>query len=198
MKNRLEKELPDHIIIQSEAPDIYIADYKKSNIGNVVLLETVPPDIKYVYLENSNNISVFFDGFKDNALVISPGNHSQQCECVIFPTSCKEEDWVLFIECKYTYDLKTATDVKNGYPQKMLSQIIDTVTFFRNKGILSKEKRATAIVSFPNLMEEFNSTFFSGELSALDIIKNHNIRVRATNSAIIKSQKIIVLNSIQE
>lgn len=195
MKDRIEKKLPDHTIIESEATNIYIVDYKKLNNGDVVLLENEPDDIKYVHLENGNKVSFYFDGFKDNALVIKTGEYSQQCECVLFPTDCNETDWVLFIECKYSYDLKTASDVKNGYPQKMISQIVDTVSFFRSKGILEAKRRATAIVSFPNLMEEFNSTFFSGEFTELDILKEHNILIRATNSAIIKSQKRITLNS---
>jgi hypothetical protein len=195
MKVSIEKELPDHTIIESSAPNIYIVDYKKLNKGDVVLLEDEPDDIKYVYLENTNGISIYFDGFKDNALVIKAGEHSQQCECVLFPTDCNETDWVLFIECKYTYDLKTASDVKNGYPQKMISQIVDTVTFFRKKGILEEKRRASAIVSFPNLMEEFNSTFFTGRYTELDILKEHNILIRATNSATIKSQKRITLNA---
>lgn len=195
MKVSIEKELPDHLIIKSEATNIYIVDYKKLNNGDVVLLEEEPDDIKYVYLQNNNGISIYFDGFKDNALVIKDGEHSQQCECVLFPADCNGTDWVLFIECKYTYDLKTASDVKNGYPQKMISQIIETVSFFRSKGILDQKRRASAIVSFPNLMEEFNSTFFTGTLTELDILKEHNILVRATNSATIKSQKRITLNS---
>lgn len=195
MKLSIEEKLPDHKIIESDANNIYIVDYKKLNNGDVELLEKEPDDIKYVHLENSTKVAVYFDGFKDNALLIKAGEHSQQCECVLFPKDCNETDWALFIECKYSYDLKTASDVKNGYPQKMISQIVDTVAFFRNKGILGAKRRATAIVSFPNLMEEFNSTFFSGEFTELDILKEHNILIRATNSAIIKSPKRISLNS---
>ena len=195
MKVSIEKQLPHHTIIESDATNIYIVDYKKLNNGDVVLLENEPEDIKYVHIENTNNISIYFDGFKDNALVMKAGEHSQQCECVLFPKDCNETDWVLFIECKYSYDLKTATDVKNGYPQKMIRQIIDTVSFFRSKGILDAKRRASAIVSFPNLMEEFNSTFFSGEFTELDILKEYNILIRATNSATIKSQKRITLDA---
>lgn len=194
MKDSIEKKLSEHTIIESKAANIYIVDYKNLNNGEVTLLENMPNDIKYVHLENNTEVAVYFDGFKDNALKITTGNYSQQCECVLFPTSCDETDWVLFIECKYTYDLKSATDVKNGYPQKMISQIIDTVSFFRNKGILKATKRATAIVSFPNLMEEFNSAFFTGELNVLDILIEYNILIRATNSAKIKSSKRISLN----
>lgn len=196
MKDSILNELPEHVIVESKAKKIYIVDYKEFNGGGVQLLENEPVDIKYVFLDNANEISIFFDAFKDNALPITVGICSQQCEGVAFPKAGNENDWALFIECKYAYDLKKATDVKNGYPQKMIGQIIDTVQYFRQKGILADRKRATAIVAFPNLMEEFNSTFFTGDQSELDILKEHNILIRATNSATIISPKRISLNSV--
>jgi hypothetical protein len=196
MKDRIEKSLSKHTLFNTSAANIYIVDYRKLNGGDVDLLEKKPTDIGSVYVSNPNALSLHFNAFKDNALVINKGNHSQQCEGVMYPNTCKESDWVLFIECKYTYDLKTASDINNGYPYKMIGQIVDTVSFFRDKGILEKDRRATAIVSFPTLMDEFSSTFFSGDISELDILKNYNILIRATNSATIESQKVIVLNSI--
>ncbi len=195
MKAKIEQTLPPnkHTIFESSAQSLYVVDYKKLNGGPVCLLETEPTDIKAVHIANEKNIPIYFDAFKDNALIKSNGNHSQQCEGVLFPTTCNENDWVLFIECKYTYDLKTATDTKNGYPQKMITQIIDTVNFFREKGILDPNRRATAIVAFPNLVEEFNSTFFTGQQSETDILIQHKILIRATNSAFIKSTKNIKL-----
>lgn len=189
MKEIIEKKLPNHIIVKSDSDNIYIADYKNKNNGSVTLLENEPDDINFVYLQNSNRVAIYFDGFKDNALILDDGTHSQQCECILFPSSCNETDWVLFIECKYVKDLKAATDVKNGYPKKMLSQIIDTVKFFRDKGILKENRRATAIVAFPNLLREFNSVIFSGYIT--DISIEHNILIRPTDSAIIKSSKTI-------
>jgi hypothetical protein len=191
MKDSLEKVLPGHVCTASSAHVLYVVDYKNYNKGGVVLHEEEPDGVKYVLLANPNGVPVYFNGFKENALVEAPGLHSQQCECVLFPATCDDSDWVLFIECKYTQDLKTATDVKNGYPQKMIAQIIETVNYFRKKGIMDVKRRATAIVSFPTLMEEFNSTFFSRGMTETEILMQYNIMIRATNTARIISTKRI-------
>ncbi|MDQ3191766.1 MAG: hypothetical protein M3Q58_09240 [Bacteroidota bacterium] len=193
MKNSIKLKLPKHTVIESESKNIYIVDYANLNNGPVVLLDTEPQEVNYVFIRNDNKVSVCFDGFEKNALVINAGNHSLQCECVLFPSTCDDSDWVLFIETKYTNDIKSAFKEENNYPKCMIDQIVDTVSFFRKNGILKEKRRATAIVSFPNLIEEFNSTFFSGEITELDILKAHNILIRATNSAKIISQKRIKL-----
>ena len=98
MKTLIEKVFPTHTITESQAPNIYIVDYKKLTGGDVVLLENEPTKIKSVHLENTSQIPVYFDGFKDNAFIIKRGHHAQQCECVLFPTDCNLTDWILFIE----------------------------------------------------------------------------------------------------
>lgn len=193
MKNRLRKALPHHTLLQSRAKNLYIVDYKSIKDGDVELLEKKPNDAKSVHLKNQQQISVLFDGFKDNSLIINKGIYSPQCECVLFSEDCNTNDWVLFIETKYTNNLQSAFKKEHNYPHCMINQIISTVKYFRDKGILEKDRRATAIVSFPNLIEEFNSTFFSKDISELDILFEHNILIRATNSAEIISQKRIRL-----
>ena len=195
MKNKILTLLPNHKLILSSSKDIYIVDYKfiKKN-GTACLLETEPQDLKAVHLKNENSVPVFFDGFEENALVLQKGYHSRQCECVIFPEACNDTDWVLFIETKYANNVKNAFREENDYPYCMIKQILETVDFFRSKGILDAGKRATAIVSFPNLIEEFNSTFFpvcinNKEVSAEDILLEYKILIRATNHAIITSPK---------
>jgi hypothetical protein len=94
----------------------------------------------------------------------------------------------LFIETKYSDNIETAFRKENDYPHCMVTQILDTVQFFRSRGILESGRRATAIVSFPNLIEEFNSTFFpvrigNRDVSAEDILINYNVLIRATNAA---------------
>ena len=194
MKNRIIEILPEHILVQSNSKNIYIADYKNLNKGKVCLLENEPSDIKAVHLKNENEIAVLFDGFEENALPIKKGTYSRQCECVIFPEVCNENDWVLFVETKYADNFVNAFRQENDYPNCMVEQILETVKFFRSKGILENGRRATAIVSFPNLIEEFNGTFFPVRIdekvvSAEDILGEYNILIRATNSVQIKSPK---------
>ena len=194
MKNKIAEILPEHTLVQSSSKDIYIVDYKNIRKGKVCLLESEPFDIKTVYLKNENEIAVLFDGFEENALPIGKGTYNRQCECVLFPEICNDSDWVLFIEAKYADNLVNAFREERDYPNCMVKQILETVEFFRSKGILKNGRRATAIVSFPNLIEEFNSTFFpvridNKDVSAEDILAEHNILIRATNTAQIKSPK---------
>jgi hypothetical protein len=196
MKSQIEAVLPTHTLCISNSTKLYIVDYKNLNLREVTLLEEEPIEIKYVLLENKQPISVYFDGFVDNALPISTGNYSKQCECVLFPASCGEDDWILFIETKYSTNLENAFRKENDYPNCMINQIIETVKYFRAKGIIAENRRVNAIVSFPNLIDEFNATFFTGELSVEQILLDYKILIRATNSGIIKSEKRLTLNSI--
>ena len=195
MKTRIVSSLPLHSLTTHSCENLYIADYKNLNGGDVILLENEPNDIKCVHLSNPNQIIVCFDGFKDNALPITIGHQSQQCECVLFPERCAETDWVLFVETKYANDRVAAFREESNYPNGMVNQIIECVKYFRNKGIIDPTKKVHAIVSFPNLVEEFNSTIFQGDLSILDILLTHRIIIRGTNSAIIISEKRIKLDS---
>lgn len=193
MKTKIETILPDHILKTSASNNIYIIDYKHINGGDVEILEAEPEEVKYVHLDNIQPITVLFDGFKDNALPVEVGVFNKQCECVIFPETCNDSDWILFIETKYVNSLENAFRENNDYPNCMITQIIETVKYFRIKGIIDTERRVNAIVSFPTLIEEFNSTFFTGTQSIDDILSEHNILIRATNSALIKSEKRITL-----
>lgn len=189
MKSNIEALLPQQKIKESSFRNLYVVDYKNLNNGNVELLEKEPIDIKSVHLQNSNNVNVYFVGFEDNIL----GAGNQQCECVLFPQTCEEKDWVLFVECKYAKDKVTAKDKDRDYARKMIDQIIATVNYFRINGVLSNKKKVHAIVSFPNLLQNFSAFVFSAvyPLTMEDFLEQHNIIIRATNSAVIKSAKMI-------
>ena len=116
--------------------NIFIIDYKNINGGDVEVLEN-KPEHNCVHLTNENKVSVYYVTFKENALKVdTPEGQVKQCECVLFPSSLNIEDWVLFIETKYTASLKSALDAKIDYPNTMISQIISTVKYFRDNGIL--------------------------------------------------------------
>ena len=196
MRERIERLLPEHTFVGSKAGAFYIVDYADDRDGDVCLLEEEPADINYVSLNNEEQqIHVLFDGFKKNALPLKKGEYSKQCECVIFPEACSHSDWILFIETKYTANLKSAFNEKNNYPQYMIEQILATVNYFREKGILDADKVVRAIVSFPNLMESFSETFFDSiDDTPVNFLRSHNVMIRATNSATIKSAEKILLH----
>jgi len=193
MKSEIEKTLPEHILKKSNAKEIFIVDRKNNEKTLVSLLEKEPADIKYVFLKNQEEIPVWFDGFKDNALPTGQiGTYSKQCECIIFPENDGYRDWVLFIEMKYVNNLKNAFRKEYEYPYCMVNQILETVNYFRAKGILENDRRATAIVSFPNLIEEFNGFFFDFiDDTPENILNKHKVLIYPTNSATIMHNKRI-------
>jgi len=155
------------------------------------MILTTNPNVPHIYVENPNDVAIHFDGFLDNALEVSPGTCCRQCECIVFPQTCNEDDWILCIETKYVHNIENAFRESNDYPNSMIDQIIDTVNYFRGKNIIENNRRVTAIVSFPTLIEDFSASFFTGTPSIEDILINNNIRIRATNTAQIISPKRI-------
>jgi hypothetical protein len=204
MKNRLLNKFRrckhKHSICSIYNPNLYIVDWKNTNGGKVEISGAKNSIINSVHLSNEKSIHIFFDGFLDNALPMTNSTYSKQCECVLFPINCDQEEWVLFIETKYAKDISAAQKPAANYPYCMIEQIKATVAYFRNKGIIANDKIVHAIISFPNLMEGFNSWVFpikhnGVEESILDILINDKIIIRATNKAQIINDKNIRLLS---
>lgn len=202
MKDRLAEKLPDHILTKHDASNLYIVDFKNVNKGKVTLFEKEPQGINYVHLENENQVEVYFDAFDDNTFEIEIGRTSKKCECLLFPTACNDNDWILFIETKYTNNMTSAFKEENDYPNCMIAQILDTVDYFRTNGIIGlnskgKKRRVWAIVSFPNLIQTFDAALFGREViykdktysSMTEILLDYQVLIRATNSGRVKSPK---------
>ena len=196
MKNRIKEKLPTHTLVETNSENLYIVDYTNLQRGGVEMHIEKPEDIDAIHIENKQLVDIIFDGFEHNALPIEPGIHSSQCECVLFPNTCEEKDWVLFIELKYPFNEENALRDGNNYPKKMISQIIETVTYFRINEILLNSQKVSAIVTFPNLLQDFSNFIFNGENTIENILCNYKIRIRATNSASVLSNKRIKLNSM--
>ena len=196
---------------------IYVRDYKHHDLSvndqnrGIVIDANPDPEWSSVVLHNSmpDQLSVESDCFPENALPNEEvGSYASQCECVIFPADGNDDDWVLFIETKYTDNAETAQRSDVNYPKKMFSQIKSTVRYFRNKGILSENKKVHAIMSYPKLLEPFDSWNFPLEdideetgdviqLTTEDVLQRYKIHLRSTNHALIKSAKRIKLGISQ-
>jgi hypothetical protein len=141
------------------------------------------------------------DAFGENALPVKKGRQSEQCECVVAPALYSSDNWFLAVETKYAKSHETAFKVNKAggvpeYPQKMVSQIVSTVDYLRNTGVIGRDKMVYAIVSFPNLVADFNSELFSwvkDEWSTESLMLNNKIRIKGCNSANIISPKRIKL-----
>lgn len=100
MKNRLLAQLPQHktCLCSIYNPHLYIVDWKDYNKGAVEISGAQRNVINAVHILNENNVKVFFDAFPENALPITKKKRSRQCECVVFPITCDQDEWILFIE----------------------------------------------------------------------------------------------------
>ena len=186
MKDRLLRKLPLHrsSIKFVYNPNLYITDWKDFNNGDIDISGGCRECVKSVHLINKKNIKVYFDGFKENALPKRKGLYNKQCECAVFPINSDTKEWVLFVETKYANNLRAALNPAYDYPRCMVKQIKETVAYFREYEIISSSKVVNAIVSFPNLIEDFNSWIFqNSDETELDILLNYKIIIRGTNTA---------------
>ncbi len=187
-----------HKFTTTSEPVIHIVDWKDVNNGGVEIHAAQPlhPEtgelLNGVLLKNETPIEVTVDAFDENALFYTKKNQSRQCECVLFPTGYVSDEWILFVEMKYANDLAAAMHPANKYPDSMVDQIKQTVRFFRTKKIIPEDKVVNAIVSFPNLLSEFNAFVFpNNEID--DLFYDEGIIIRATNQAQIVDSKVLNL-----
>ena len=203
LKDRLLKILPAHAncFTRIKSSFLYVRDMKRINGGRATIDGLTKSEVAAVELYNPQIplYNIDFDGFPDNAFPLSKGRFEKQCECVMFPEDADSDEWVLFIETKYTENLNTAKDPANQYPQIMVTQIKKTVKYFRDKGVLAPDKVVYAIISFPTITEGYDSWAFpvrynDGTTETIeDIWAKDKIHIRATNCAILKNKKRILL-----
>ncbi len=200
MKDKLLEILPNdkHTFHEVNYPEIHIVDWKDiDNTQGIKVYNEKHEEISSVCLFNSKELDISIDAFGENALPVSIGVQASQCECVSFPTNFKQNSWILALETKYANNKEAAFRIRKddvNYPEKMVSQIISTVEYLREKEIIEKDRLVHAIISFPILVYDFNSTLFSlvpDEYSIENLIVNKRIRIMGCNAARIRSTKKI-------
>lgn len=201
MRDKIRAVLPNdkHIFKQIDYREIHVVDWKNfDQTRGVEAFDKKQAEISSVCLMNENKIQVTIDIFGENALPIKKGKQAEQCECIIFP-DLNGEIWILAIETKYANNEEAAFRIRKdqNYPEKMVSQIVSTIDYFREKNIIEKDRLVHAIISFPNLVTDFNSTLFSNvkrdEWSIENLMVKKKIRIKGCNSAKIISGKRIRL-----
>jgi hypothetical protein len=155
MKARILETLPNnrHTFEEVNNAEIHIIDWKHiDNTRGVEIFNKTQDNIRSVCLFNDNNIKITIDKFGENALPISVGVQSEQCECISFPSGSNEKIWILAIETKYANNEEVAFRIKDdqNYPQKMVSQIVFTVDYLRERSIIGEDQQVHAIISFPS------------------------------------------------
>lgn len=199
MKHKIIETLSSerHKINDYMTPEIHIVDWKNADKSKgIEILKEKQEEINSVCLFNQNELSITIDAFEESALQNPDGTQVEQCECISFPTEYNDNSWILAVETKYVNDEEAAFKVRKGqnYPKKMVSQIISTVDYFREHAIIKEDQMVHAIISFPNLVSDFNSTLFSlvpEEYSVENLIVSKKIRIKGCNAANIISPKRI-------
>lgn len=201
MKAKILETLPNdkHTFQESDNAEIHIVDWKDiDNTRGIEVFDAKQEEINSVCLFNENKVKVTIDKFGENAFPTTVGEQSEQCECIAFPSDTNGKIWVLATETKYANNEEAAFKIRDdqNYPEKMVSQIVSTVDYLRGKNILEKDQHVHAIISFPKLVSDFNSTLFSfvkEEWSVENLIVKKKIRIKGCNSAKIISGKRITL-----
>ena len=200
MRDKIQELLPNgkHTLQEADYPEIHIVDWKDTDsTRGVEIFDQKQGGINSVSLINDNGLNIVIDIFGENALPICAGDQVSQCECISFPLDYRDNSWILAIETKYANDEDAAFRIRENevnYPEKMVSQIISTIEYFRDKNIIDSNRIVHAIISFPNLIADFNSQLFSfvrDEWSIENLLVSKRIRIKGCNSANIKSTKRI-------
>ncbi|MCD7937224.1 MAG: hypothetical protein LUG98_10220 [Tannerellaceae bacterium] len=207
MEQRIRALLPTdrHTLRKVNDPELYIADWtdwshknrKKGADFTGIKITSDKQEINTIQVLNPDKREIIYDIFGDNALPVEKTEKEcRQCECVLFPHDTTHPGhWVLFVELKYAYDEMYAFRKESDYPSSMVKQIIETVNYFRTKGILNTEKKVHAIVAFPNLEfsyhERFSLALQESDFSVEEILKTHKIIIRACNQVSVISPKRI-------
>jgi hypothetical protein len=192
MINRFRAAYSHHAFPIDDSNELFLIDHKSLHRGrNDLELTNVRPTENHVYLFNPNQVPVYVNIFPDNAFLNPDGSQCRQCECVFFPEECNADDWVLFVEMKYPFNVGIAFGDGTRYPDNMIDQIVQTVGHLRNKGVILPDKRVMALAAFPTLIADFSESFFTGPRNMHDILEKYNIAIRPKNSVRIRSAKNI-------
>lgn len=199
MKDKIQAVLPKnkHIFHEVIHAEIHIVDWKDvDNSKGVLVYSESQNEISSVCIFNKHEFNITIDAFEENALPISRGAQASQCECIVFPSEFSENSWILAVETKYANNEAAAFRIRDdqNYPEKMVSQIISTVEYLREKEIIAENRMVHALISFPKLVTDFNSTLFSfvkEDWSVENLIVSKRIRIKGCNAAEIISPERI-------
>ena len=168
-------------------PQIHVVDLteRTQSVKGLEIYDTKPNGIDTLLIENPNlDITATF--FKPQCFINERGEEPDNCEGVFYLSKPNEQSWVLFIEIK---DCKSKNISK--YFEKTKTQVINVVQIFRDKSIISRDKKVYANISFPrrNKKDYYNQLIQSGE--KMEFLHNHKIFIRGTNNLKIKNEQTI-------
>ncbi|MDR2621184.1 MAG: hypothetical protein LBC48_01220 [Dysgonamonadaceae bacterium] len=168
-------------------PQIHVIDFteRTKSARKLEIYDTKPDGIDTLLIENPNlNISATF--FKPQCFLDEGGKEPDNCEGVFYLSNSNEQTWVLFVEIK---DCK-AKNISE-YFDNTKKQVISVVQIFRDKGIISLQKKVYANISFPrrNKTDFYQQLIKDGEPK--EFRDKYKIIIRGTNHLKIKNEQTI-------
>ena len=167
-------------------PKIHVIDRILTDGSHGVEIYNTKPKEDTLLIENSLNLDISAIFFKPQCFKDKQGNEPKSCEGVFYLSDSTDKTWVLFLEIK---DCKSK-NITN-YFKEAKEQIISTVQIFRDKKIISKNKRVYGNISFPRK----NKTDFYNQLikpwEPKIFIDKYSIVIRGTNHLKIKNRTAI-------
>lgn len=185
MRNKILGVYPQSKFQSSGVKVIYVADFSErtQKVRGVEISEIhlrTPDDLgdmDCLKINNDRPIILDFNVFNDNQFKDEDNNDTEHCECCFFPYGNNETTWVAFIEIKDCKS-KNISDFKD----KAKEQIISTVSLFRQKGIMNRQKRVYGIISFPRRNKtSFNQMIFEDYTEYKRLFQSERIHFIAAN-----------------
>jgi hypothetical protein len=170
IKTNIAAKYPHHIVKSSDE-SLYLADYTKQTVSarcTEVFKGNPPSDIEYVTLQNDTKLMNGFIIFDNKSFTDSNGNALSQCECVVFPEKSASDSWILFVELKYSGNVKN--NIRNL--RKAVSQLLKTRTYYYRNRIFSKTNLCYLLASLPKQRPPFTNI---PQTDLTKLKKKHNI-----------------------
>jgi hypothetical protein len=169
---------------------LFLVDFsKKTNKQRGVEVLDNETELKGLRIENKAKTSIAIGVFDDHCFKTDDGKKDlKHCEAVFFSDSnvSDSESWVLFVELKYTTNVKKfSRDFKDGK-----EQLLNTISIFRQNGIVEKSKLVHAVLSFPE-RRIYASYGFSAPDEIVKLRRREKIHFEKTNIVHFISDTII-------
>jgi len=190
MKNKIVSVFGNDNLEHRESityPQIHVVDLTRRTNGTegTTIYSSPLSNIATLLIENPHlDITATF--FKPQCFQNEKRKEPKNCEGVFYLSNSTNETWVLFLEIK---DCE-AGNIANYFAEAK-EQIITVVKIFRDKKIISDNKRVYANISFPrrNKTDFYTQLIKPGE--AKRFLDSYKIFIRGTNNLKIKNNKTI-------
>lgn len=168
----------------------FLVDFsKKTNKQRGVEMLNNETELKGLRIENKLTTTVVIGVFDDHCFKSDDENKDLgHCEAVFFSESygSDSKNWILFVELKYSKSKKFSRDFKKGK-----EQLLNTISIFRQNGLVEKSKLVHAVLSFPERRNYASYGFNNPPEEIVTLRRREKIHFEKTNIVHFISDTII-------